>query len=64
MSSSHFQTDAFSAAINYVQGLFMSYQNISNLIDACYPDLTLSLDLILITKAVANEKNLTKNLGY
>ena len=64
MSSSCFQTNAFSAAINYIRGLFMSYQNISNLIDACYPDPTLHLDLILITKAVTNEKNLTEILGY
>ena len=56
MSSSHFQTDTFSAAINYVQGLFMSYQNISNLVNACYPDLTLHLHLILITEAITNEK--------
>jgi len=64
MSSSHFQTNAFSTTINYVRGLFMSYQNISDLVDACYPDPTLHLDLILITEAVANEKNLTENLGY
>jgi len=35
----------------------------SDLVDICYPDPTLSLDLILITEVVANEKNLTKNLG-
>jgi len=64
MPSSQFQTDAFSSAINYIRELFKNYQNISNLVDICYPDPTLSLNLILITEAIANKKNLTENLGY
>ena len=64
MSSSLFQTTAFTAATIYIRNLFKSEDHIFNLIDHFQNDPTLFLDVQLILEAVANEKRLEELTGY